>query len=155
VRVIDAQGKNLGIISTEEALGKAKAAGLDLIEISPNAKPPVCKIMDYGKYKYLEEKKARESQKKAHTVEVRGVRVGIGTSKHDLEMKAKRASKFLEGGDRVKIDLILRGRAKYLNKDFINERLKRILDYIIIEHKIVEGPKKAPRGMYILIEREK
>lgn len=133
----------------------AKEAELDLIEISPNADPPVCKIMDYGKYLYLQEKKKRDSSKKVHTVEIRNVRVGIGTSQHDLEMKAKKASEFLEKGDKVKVDLVLRGRAKYLNKDFINKRIERILLLISVEHKVVDGPKKGPRGISIIIEKVK
>lgn len=136
-------------------MAKAKEAGLDLIEISPNAEPPVCKIMDYGKYLYLQEKKRKDSSKKVHSVEIRNVRVGIGTSQHDLEMKAKKASEFLEKGDKVKVDLVLRGRAKYLNKDFINERIERILHLVSVEHKIVDGPKKGPRGISIIIEKTK
>ena len=154
LRVITDAGVNLGIIPTIEALEKAKELGLDLIEVSPNAQPPVAKIMDYGKFQYLEEKKSRGS-KKIHQSEVRGIRVGIDTSQHDLEMKAKKASEFLEDGDRVRIEIMLRGRAKYLDKTFIFARLNRVLDFITIPHRTVEPPKRGPRGYYAVIEKSK
>lgn len=127
---------------------------MDLIEISPNAKPPVAKIMDYGKYRYQQEKKGRES-KKSHQVQVREVQVGLNTSQHDLEMKARKASEFLKGGDRVRVEIRLRGRAKYLDREFLHARLKRVLGFVTEEHAIVEGPAKSMRGWYLLIERKK
>ncbi len=154
LRVITDSGINLGVITLAQAQAKAQEMNLDLIEISPNAKPPVAKIMDYGKYRYLEEKKAREGQKSRGS-EVRGIRVGIDTSQHDLEMKAKKASKFLESGDRVRVEIMLRGRAKYLDKKFIFERLNRVLDFITVPHKIVEEPKRGPRGYYMVVEKSK
>ncbi len=132
----------------------AREQNLDLIEISPTAKPPVAKIMDFGKWQYQEERKRRESEKKAHEVEIRGVRVGLGTSEHDLEMKAKRIGDFLSTGDKVKVDLILRGRAKYLDQKFINERLERVLHFLPIEYKIASGPTKGPRGLSIILEKK-
>lgn len=154
LRVITDQGVNLGVLQLADALEKSREAGLDLIEISPNAQPPVAKIMDYGKFRYLEEKKARESEK-SHQSEVRGIRVGIDTSQHDLDMKAKKASEFLEEGDRVRVEIMLRGRAKYLDKNFIFERLNRVLDFITIPHKVVETPKRGPRGYYLVIEKSR
>lgn len=154
LRVITDKGENLGVLPLADALAKAGEAGLDLIEISPNAQPPVAKIMDYGKFRYLEEKKARGAEK-SHQSEVRGVRVGIDTSQHDLEMKAKKASEFLEEGDRVRVEIMLRGRAKYLDKNFIFERLNRVMDFITIPHKVVETPKRGPRGYYLVIEKSK
>ncbi|MBI2628112.1 MAG: translation initiation factor IF-3 [Candidatus Niyogibacteria bacterium] len=148
------EGENMGIVNLSEALAKAKEAGLDLIEISPKAQPPVCRIMDYGKYIYLQEKKARET-KKAHRIELREIRVSIGTSQHDLELKARKAAQFLKEGDRVKIDLFLKGRAKYLDKEFLQERLNRLLHLIPEKHKTVDGPKKGPRGISIIMEKEK
>lgn len=132
----------------------AKEKGLDLIEISPTANPPVVKIMDYGKWQYQEERKRRESQKKSHEVEVREVRVGMGTSEHDLEMKAKKIGEFLDAGDKVKIDLMLRGRSKYMDRNFIKERLERILHFIPRDYKIADGPKQGPRGIYVMLERK-
>lgn len=148
-------GENLGVVSIEEALRLAEEAGLDLIEIAPTAKPPVCRIMEYGKYLYMQEKKARESAKKSHTSELRQIQVSLGISQHDLELKAQKASEFLKDGDRVRIELVLKGRAKYMDKNFINERLQRILHLITEKHKIMESPKKGPRGISILIEKEK
>ena len=110
--------------------------------------------MDYGKYRYEEERKAKQV-KKTHQSETRGIRVGLGTSEHDLLMKARKASDFLEKGDRLKIDMKLRGREKYLDQKFLNERLTRILNYLTIEHQIVEGPKRGPRGPHIIVERKR
>lgn len=155
LRVITDDGENLGIISFEKALEEAKKREMDLIEISPNAKPPVAKIMDYGKFQYQEQKKKKEMSKKTHIVEVKNVRIGLGTSGRDLELKAKKASEFLQAGDRVKVDLILRGRAKYLDRDFLRGRLTRLLDLITEEYKASDEPKKGPRGISIVIVGKK
>ena len=152
--MIDETGKNLGILTTSQALDLAKEKELDLIEISASANPPVAKIMDLGKFQYLEERKERQS-KKTHQSLVRNIRLNIGTSEYDLELKAKKASNFLKKSDRVKIELMLRGRAKYLDKKFLEERLKRILNFLTENYKVVEEPRKGPRGIAILIEKEK
>lgn len=154
VRAIGDDGTNYGVIAIEEALKIAREKGIDLIEISPTANPPVVKIMDYGKWSYQEERKRREAGKKTHTTEVREMRIGLNTSEHDLEMKAKKVGEFLENGDKVKIQLLLRGRAKYLDKKFINGRIERILHFIPRDYKIAEGPKQAPKGIYVLIEKK-
>lgn len=154
LQIIDSKGKNIGIISREDALARAKAEELDLIEIAPTATPPVAKIMDYGKFRYEQEKKKRGSAKSAE-MEVKEVRIGIGTSDHDLALKAERASQFLTDGHRVKIDLILRGRAKYLDAAFIKERLERIFEHLTVPFQIADGPKKMPRGQYVIVERMK
>lgn len=148
-------GENLGVLSLDEALRKAKEAELDLIEISPNAKPPVAKIMDYGKYRYEQKKKDRETRAKAHTTETKNVQVKIGTGEHDLGLKAKRTSDWLAEGHRVKVELYLRGRAKYMDKDFLHERLERFLKLISSEYKIAEKPQKSPKGLAMVIERAK
>ncbi len=155
LRVIDENGNNLGVIELGPALQMAGDKGLDLIEISPTANPPIAKIMDYGKYQYQEKKKAQEAGKKAREVETKSVRLKIGTSQHDLEVKAKQASEFLKEGDRVKIDLILRGQAKYLDKKFLRERIERVLPLITENCKVVDGPKPGPIGISIIIERIK
>ena len=155
LRVIGDDGQNLGVISVAEAMKIAKEKELDLIEISPTARPPVAKIMDYGKFLYQENRKAREARKKAHETETKAIQIGTGTSQHDLELKAKRASKFLKEGHRIKVSLILKGRAKYMDKSFFEERLNRILKLITEDYKIADGPKKGPRGMYLIIERSK
>lgn len=128
---------------------------MDLIEVSPTANPPVAKIMDLGKFLYQQQKKQKEAAKKSHEVEIKIIQIGIGTSLHDLEMRAKKAEEFLKDGNRVKIDLILKGRAKYLDKQFLNERLERLLRLISEKHKIASEPKKGPRGIAVVIEKAK
>jgi len=155
LRVIGQEGENLGLISKEEALEKAKEAELDLIEISPNAKPPVAKIMDYGKFLYDQKKKAKVAKAHAHTVEVKSVQVKLATGAHDLALKAKRASKWLEGGDRVKLELFLRGREKYMDQEFLKERLQRIVNLITIDFQIADPMKKVPKGYAMIIERKR
>lgn len=155
LRVVDDEEGNLGVMSFSDALRKATDKGKDLIEISPNANPPVAKIMEYGKYQYLENKKNKKSRVKAHTVETKTLQVKIATGEHDLELKARQASKFLEDGDRVVINLFLPGRAKYLDVNFLRERLDRILRLITGEYKIADGPKKSPKGLSVTIERGK
>ena len=155
VRVIGQSGDNLGIKPTAEALALAREAGLDLIEISPTAKPPVVRIMDYGKYQYQQEREARKSRKKVHEIEIKGLRVRLGTGTHDLVLKAKKTEEFLTQGNRVQIQLTLRGREKYLDKKFIESRLSKILEAITVPYKISEGPKRGPRGLLITIEPER
>lgn len=154
LRVIAKDGENLGVLSREDALAKAGEAELDLILISPNAKPPVAKITDYGKYRYEQQKKAREVRAKSHTTETKNVQVKIGTGEHDLQMKADRASKWLEEGHRVKLELYLRGRAKYLDKKFLHERLERFLKLVTPEYKIAEDIGKSPKGIAMIIEKK-
>jgi len=155
VRVIGKDGENLGVMPTEEAIAIAQKDILDLIEISPNATPPVAKIADYGKYQYEEKKKQKDARTKTHTTELKTLQVKIGTGEHDLELKAKNASKWLKEGHRIKLDLFLAGRAKYLKPDFLKERLDRILILITEEFKIVDGPKKSPKGLTVILEKSK
>lgn len=137
----------------KDALLKAQEMGLDLIEISPNANPPVAKIMDYGKFQYDEKKKQRAAKAKSHVVEVKNIQVKIGTGEHDLELKAKKASEWLAEGHRVKIDLFLTGRSKFMDFKFLRERLDRIFKLITTEYKIAEEPKKGPKGLTSIIEK--
>lgn len=153
MRVIGAEGENLGVITISEALAKAHEAGLDLIEISPNALPPVAKIMNYGKFQYEESKKQKAAKAKSHTVEIKSLQVKIGTGDHDLALKAKKASEWLKEGQRIKIDLFLPGRSKYMDPKFLEERLKRILILITEEYKIAEKPQKSPKGLTTIIEK--
>lgn len=152
-RLIDNEGENIGVLPLEKALEKAEEAELDLIEISPNANPPVAKIMDYGKYAYEQKKKEKEMKAGSKTTETKNIQVKIGTGNHDLELKAKKASKWLKEGHRIKADLYLRGRAKYMDKKFLEDRLERILNLLTEEYKVVDGPKKSPKGMTIVIEK--
>ncbi len=152
LRVIGPKGENFGILKLEEALKKSEAFGLDLIEISPTATPPVAKIADFGKYLYEENKKSK-STKKSHSSEVKTVQVKLGTGNHDLALKAKSASKWLSEGHKVKVDLFLPGRAKYLDEKFLRERIERMLKLVSVDYKIADPAKKSPKGLTIIIER--
>ena len=140
-------------MSTSDALKKAQEMSLDLIEISPNALPPVAKIMDYGKFQYTEKKKLKDSKSKIQNIEVKSIQVKIGTDDHDLELKAKKASEWLKEGHRVKLNLFLTGRAKYLNNNFLQERLERMFKLVTEEYKIAEAPQRGPKGLTTVIER--
>lgn len=153
LRVIGASGENLGVIPTAEALRLAVEAGLDLIEISPAAVPPVAKIMDHGKYQYELKKRAKEVKAKSHVTETKSVQVKIGTGDHDLNLKAKRVAEWLGEGHRVKIDLFLWGRYKYMEATFLKERLERFLKIIPAEYKIADEIKKSPKGFSTTLER--
>lgn len=153
LRVITDDGQNLGIMSSSDAMRKAQEMGLDLIEISPNAVPPIAKIMDYGKFQYTEKKKLKDSKAKIQNIEIKSVQVKIGTDEHDLELKAQKASEWLKEGHRVRLNLFLSGRAKYLKQDFLKERMDRMLKLITEEYKIAEPVQRSPKGMSTVIER--
>ena len=110
VRLIGPEGEQLGVVPTKEALSKAEDLGLDLVEVAPGAEPPVCRILDYGKLKYKEQKKAAEQRKRGATHTVKELRIRYRTDSHDLETKVRKARKFLEGGDRVRFQMRFRGR---------------------------------------------
>lgn len=154
LRVITEDGQNLGIISTSDAIAKAKEMNLDLIEISPNANPPVAKIMDYGKFQYTEKKKLQVAKAKVHNVEVKSIQVKIGTDEHDLLLKAKKASEWLKEGHRVKLNLFLTGRSKFMDRNFLNERMERLLKLLTESYKIAEPPQKGPKGLTTIIEKD-
>ena len=154
LRVLADDGTNFGVISLQVALTEAQARGLDLIEISPTAVPPVAKIMDYGKYLYDEKKKLKVAKSKTTTTEVKIIKVKIGTGDHDLELKAKKVSEWLSEGNRVKIDLFLVGRSKYMDMNFLKERLERILKLVTVEYKIAQSATKGPKGLTIYIEKK-
>lgn len=155
VRVLGPNAENYGVISLDEALAKAKEAGLDLIEVSPNAQPPVCKITDYGKFKYEQNKKDKEVKARTRTSETKEVQVKIGTSEHDMGIKASKASAWLKEGHRVKVDLFLWGRYKYMDFNFLKERLERFLAIISESYKIAEPIQKSPKGLSVTLERDK
>jgi len=110
VRVIDEEGEQLGVLSLDEALTTAAGKGFDLVEVSPNAEPPVCRIMDYGKFKYQASKKAAEAKKKTAKVELKEVKMRPKTEEHDYNFKLKNARKFLDAGNKVKVTIMFRGR---------------------------------------------
>lgn len=110
LRIIGLDGEQIGVVPRDEALRMARDAGVDLVEISPTAVPPVCKLMDYGKYKYEQKKREQKAKSKQHTITVKEVRLRPKTDKHDIETKIKRAKQFLEDGDKVCFTVIFRGR---------------------------------------------
>ena len=153
VRVIGPEAENFGVMSLSDALQKAEDLGYDLIEIGPLAQPPVAKIMDYGKFEYEQNKKRREIKAKSHVTETKSVQVKIGTGEHDLNLKANRVIEWLQEGHRVKVDLFLWGRYKYMEFAFLKERLERFLKMISEEYKIAEPIAKSPKGLSTVIER--
>lgn len=110
VRLIDADGSQQGVVTIEEALRRAEAAGLDLVEVSPGVEPPVCRILDWGKYNYQKTKQQQKAQRKHKTVDVKQVRFGLKIGQHDLDIKLRRAMSFLEEGHKVKLTAFFRGR---------------------------------------------
>ena len=110
VRVVGPDGEMIGILKTDEAIAKAAEFGLDLVEVSPNAEPPVCKILDYGKFKYEEQKKRNEAKKKQKVIAIKEIKMRPGIDTHDYEVKMKAARKFLDNGDKVKVTIRFRGR---------------------------------------------
>lgn len=155
LRVINSLGDNLGVITREEALEHAKKVGLDLIEVSPNAEPPVARIADYGKYSYELSKKQKEVKAKAHTTETKNIQISVSISEHDIMIKAKQAAEWIKEGHRVKIELQLKGRTKYMEQAFLTTRMERILAVIPAEYKVAEPLKKIPKSMMIVIEKSK
>ncbi len=153
LRVVGAAGENLGVLTLEAALKAADDANLDLIEISPNAKPPVAKIMDFGKYRYDTGQKESEMRSKSHVTETKSVQVKIGTGDNDQMLKANKAAEWLEQGHRVKVDLFLWGRYKYMDPTFLKERLDRFLKIIPTEYKVADEMKKSPKGYTTTLER--
>ena len=154
LRVIGHEGENVGVISREDALQKAAEVGLDLIEISPNARPPVAKIADYGKFLYDQKKKQKAAKVKAHNVEVKTIQVKVGTDDNDLNVKAKKASKWLSEGHRIKAELFLPGRLKYMDRSFLEEKLNKLLKLLTEEYKVADPAKKSPKGLTMIIEKK-
>ena len=155
LRVLDSENQNLGVLGIKEALELAQSKGLDLIEISPNALPPIAKIMDFGKYQYEASKKLKKAKAGAKMTETKSIQIKIGTGDHDLGLKAKTASKWLKEGHRIKIELFLAGRAKYMDEKFLRERLDRVLHLITENYKVSDSYKRGPKGLFITIEKAK
>lgn len=153
LRVVGPDGENLGLLTIADALKVAESHNLDLIEISPKAKPPVAKIMDFGKFRYEAGRKASEMKAKSHVTETKSVQVKIGTGDHDQQLKARRTAEWLEEGHRVKVDLFLWGRYKYMEEAFLKERLGRFLKVIPTEYKVADPIKRSPKGFTITLER--
>lgn len=153
LRIIGSEGENLGIMSIKDALELANRQNLDLIEISPTSNPPIAKVMNYGKFQYEQNKKQKKTKAHAKQTETKSIQVKIGTGDHDLDLKAKTASKWLREGHRIKIELFLAGRAKYMEEKFLKERLDRVLKLITENYKIADNFKKGPKGLFVTIEK--
>ena len=138
VRVIDPDGKQIGIMDTRSALQLAQERDLDLVEVSPGAKPPVCRIMDYGKYKYQQGRRAKDSKKKQHAVQLKEIRMRPKTDEHDYRFKLRHAQRFLEERDRVKMSVIFRGREQ-AHREFGRRILERAIEDLS-EVASTEGP---------------
>jgi translation initiation factor IF-3 len=150
VRLIDEKGENHGVVSIDDAMRRAADAGLDLVEISPNTEPPVCKILDYGKFKYQAQKKASEARKKQKVIEVKEIKMRPGIDQHDYEVKMRAVDKFLKEGDKVKVTLRFRGREmahKELGMDLL-ERVRTQTDELA---KVEQNPRLEGRQMSMVI----
>ncbi|MDP2631858.1 MAG: translation initiation factor IF-3 [Candidatus Uhrbacteria bacterium] len=156
VRLIDAAGEMRGNVSTEEALKIAEDAGLDLIEVSPKANPPVCKVMDFGSFKYQKEKEAKKQRAASKEVEIKGIRLSFKIGVNDLEVRKKQALKFLEKGNKLRIELILRGREK-AHFDRAREVMNGFVDSLRDDYDLkIESPvKKAGGRLHMIVAREK
>ena len=151
VQVISSDGKNLGTLSTQEAINIAKQEGLDLIEISPNANPPVCKIIDIGKYKYDQQKKAHKAKKKQKVMNLKEIKLRPVTEIHDYNFKIKNAQRFLTKGDKVKFTVQFRGR-EMQHTGLGYDLMKRITDDIASLGKIEVRPKFEGRQIIMIIQ---
>ena len=151
VQVIDSEGSNLGIMAIKKAIEQAKREGLDLIEIAPNANPPVCKIMDMGKYKYDLQKKANQAKKKQKIVSLKEIKLRPGTEAHDYNFKIKNAKKFISKGDKVKFTVKFKGREMQhteLGKNLMDKIIEETKDISKVESK----PKFEGRQMVMIIQ---
>jgi translation initiation factor IF-3 len=139
-----------GVVPTRQALQMAEDAGLDLVEVSPNAEPPVCKILDYGKYKYEQQKKAAEARKKQKIIDIKEVKIRPGIEKHDYEVKMRNIKRFLEDGDKVKVTMRFRGREmahQNIGSDLLKQMLEEIQDLCTIEL----SPRMEGRQMIMIV----
>jgi translation initiation factor IF-3 len=150
VRLIDTSGEMIGVMSTREALMRAFDAGLDLVEISPNAVPPVCKILDYGKYKYEQQKKASEARKKQKVVEIKEIKVRPNIDDHDYDVKLRQMKSFIEEGDKVKVTLRFRGR-EVAHQDLGAKVLERIRTELGDMVKVEQFPRLENRQMIMVL----
>ncbi len=150
VRLIDENGEMLGVLSIRDALYKAFQAGLDLLEISPNAVPPVCKITDYGKFKYEQQKKANEARKKQKVVEIKEIKVRPNIDDHDYDVKMRQAKGFIGEGDKVKVTLRFRGR-EMAHQELGVKLLERIRTELIELVKVEQMPRLENRQMIMVL----
>lgn len=150
VRLVDANGEMVGVVSLRDALYAAEEAGLDLVEVSPNADPPVCKILDYGKYKYEAQKKANEARKKQKIIEVKEIKLRPNIDEHDYEIKMKAMRRFLEEGDKVKVTMRFRGR-EMAHQDIGMNVLVKVREALDDLGKVEQMPKLEGKQMIMVL----
>ncbi len=150
IRLIDENGENRGVVSVADAVSLAEDAGLDLLEVSPNVSPPVCKIVDYGKYKYGEQKKRNEARKKQKTIEVKEIKFRPNIEDHDFDVKMRNMQKFLESGDKVKVTIRFRGR-ELRHQELGSKVLDRIRSDTEELAKIEQTPAMEGRQMVMVL----
>ena len=150
VRCIDPNGEQLGVLDTREAISKAEEFGLDLVEVQPNVEPPVCKILDYGKYKYEAQKRANEARKKQKIIEVKEIKLRPNIDEHDYQVKMRNVVKFLSGGDKVKVTLRFRGR-EMAHQEIGANVLTRVREETEDIAKIEAMPKMEGRQMIMVL----
>ncbi|HCU69438.1 MAG TPA: translation initiation factor IF-3 [Desulfomicrobium sp.] len=150
IRVVGDDGNQLGIMSVPEALERAEQLGLDLVEVAPNAKPPVCKIMDYGKYLYEEKKKSQEAKKRQTQIQVKEIKFRPHTDDHDLLTKVKHIRRFIEDGDRCKVTVFFRGR-EMAHKDRGQVILDRVVEMLADVAKVEQTSRVEGRTMFLLL----
>ncbi|PSB01838.1 translation initiation factor IF-3 [Merismopedia glauca CCAP 1448/3] len=154
IRVIDVDGAQVGVVTPQDALRLAEERELDLVLVSDKADPPVCRIMDYGKYKFELEKKAREAKKKQHTADVKEVKMRYKIEEHDYQVRVNQAERFLKSGDKVKATITFRGR-EIQHSDLAEELLKRMATDLQELAEVQQAPKKEGRNMMMLLSPKK
>lgn len=150
MRLIDEEGENVGVVDTNAALERAANANLDLVEISPDAEPPVCKIMDYGKFKFEQQKKAAEARKKQKTVEIKEIKMRPAIDDHDYDVKVRAIRRFFEGGDKVKVTLRFRGR-EMAHQELGRQVLERVKAEVEGIAKVESEPRMEGRQMVMVL----
>tara|TARA_Y100001936_G_scaffold66076_1_gene64983 strand:+ start:14802 stop:15263 length:462 start_codon:yes stop_codon:yes gene_type:complete len=150
VRLVDPDGEVLGVVPTSEALAKADELGLDLVEMASNASPPVCKILDYGKLKYEDQKRKAEARKKQKTIDVKEIKMRPGIESHDYDVKMRAMHRFLDDGDKVKVTLRFRGR-EMAHQDLGMNVLNRVKDDLEDHAKVEQYPKMEGRQMVMVL----
>ena len=150
VRVIDNNGQMLGIVSTFKAISMARAEGLDLVEVSPNSEPPVCKIADYGKIRYQNQKKAAEAKKKQKIIETKEIKLSLNIASGDYNVKIKQARKFFEQGNKVRFSFQFRGR-EIIHSDLVKEMADKIIDELSDVSKIDTTPKMEGKKLFFVL----
>ncbi|MEY3870181.1 MAG: translation initiation factor IF-3 [Microcoleaceae cyanobacterium] len=154
IRVIDTDGGQLGILTPSDALRLAEEKELDLVLVSDKADPPVCRIMDYGKFKFEQEKKAREAKRKQHTADVKEVKMRYKIEEHDYQVRLSQADRFLKAGDKVKATIMFRGR-EIQHSNLAEDLLKRMATDLQEIAEVQQSPKKEGRSMMMLLSPKK